>query len=305
MFTEQNKAIARRVTDEAWNRGNLAVLDELIAHDFVRHTPLRPDGIHGVEGFKQHVAGVRAAFPDAEFAIEDEIAEGDRVVNRWVFRGSHQGEFAGIPATGTKVAMTGIGIVRIVDGKIAEIWDEADALGLLRQLGVLPAPDQTEEKGSGPEVDAPPPNRVAAKPRAVSAEEQKGFILRTFAAANAGDIEASVAATAPDARLNGQPFGREGDRERTRRMLAAFPDVRYEVHDAIADGDKVAVRYTMRGTQHGELLGIAPTGKPVAMSDITIYRISGGQIVEMWDNYDALGLLRQLGVIPAPGPAGQ
>ena len=142
MSSEQHKAIPRRITEEAWNRGNLDILDELIAPDFIRHTPLRPEGIHGIEGFKQHVAGTRAAFPDAEFLIEDEIAEGDRVVNRWTFRGTHRGEFGGIPATGKAVTMTGRGIVRIADGKVAEIWDEADALGLLRQLGVIPTPGQ-------------------------------------------------------------------------------------------------------------------------------------------------------------------
>lgn len=133
----------------------------------------------------------------------------------------------------------------------------------------------------------------------MSTEENKALIRRAFAAANAGDVEASVAATAPDAHLNDQPFGREADRERTERMLAAFPDVQYELHDLVAEGDKVAVRYTLRGTHQGELLGIAPTGKPVAMRVTTIYRIRNSQIVDLWENYDALGLLQQLGAIPA------
>lgn len=93
-------------------------------------------------GFKQHVVGTRAGFPDAQFTIDDEIAEGDKVVNHWTFCGTHQGEFAGIPSTGKAVTMTGMGIVRIADGKVAEIWDEFDALGLLRQLGVIPTPGQ-------------------------------------------------------------------------------------------------------------------------------------------------------------------
>jgi steroid delta-isomerase-like uncharacterized protein len=139
----------------------------------------------------------------------------------------------------------------------------------------------------------------------MAVEENKALVLRAFEAANAGDVEASVAATAPDARLNGEPFGREGDRERTQRLLAAIPDVQYELHDLIAEGDKVAVRYTMRGTQRGELLGIAPTGKAVSMPITTIYRISNGQIVELWENYDALGLLQQLGAIPPLGQSAQ
>lgn len=134
-------------------------------------------------------------------------------------------------------------------------------------------------------------------------ERNKDVIRRAFAAANAGDIDGSVTATAPDARLNGQPFGREGDRERTRRMLAAFPDVRYELHDLIAEGDKVVARYTMRGTDQGGLFGAAPTGKPVAMAVTTIYRIREDQIVELWENYDALGLFQQLGIAPPTGLA--
>ena len=306
MSREANKAIPRRITDEAWNRGNLAILDELVAPDFVRHTPLRPEGIHGIEGFKDHVARLRAGFPDAQFLIEDEIAEGDRVVNRWTFRGTHRGDFAGIPATGKAVTMTAIGIVRIADGKIAEIWDEADAMGVLQQLGVLPMPDQPDGATTGPDTDQTPARqREPAQVPAEFSEEHKALIRRAFTAANAKDIEASVAATAPDARLNGQPFGREGDRQRTQRLLAAFPDVQYELHDVIAEGDKVAVRYTMRGTQHGEVLGIAPTGKAVSMSVATIYRISDGQVVELWENYDALGLLQQLGAVPAPGQSAQ
>src|SRR5512134_2761423 len=101
-------------------------------------------------------------------------------------------------------------------------------------------------------------------------EENKALVRRAFAAANAGDVEASAAATAPDARLNGEPFGREGDRERTRRVLAAFPDVQYDLHDVIAEGDRVVVRYTMRGIHQGELLGIAPTGKAVSLPITTI-----------------------------------
>jgi steroid delta-isomerase-like uncharacterized protein len=145
MLTDEMKAIPRRITDDAWNRGNLDVLAAFVAPDFVRHTPRRPDSIRGVEGFKQHVTTTRAAFPDAEFLIEDEVAEGDWIVNRWTFRGTHRADFGGIPATSAFVTMTGISFVRVADGEVAEIWDEVDALGLLRQLGVMPAPSDRAE----------------------------------------------------------------------------------------------------------------------------------------------------------------
>jgi steroid delta-isomerase-like uncharacterized protein len=132
----------------------------------------------------------------------------------------------------------------------------------------------------------------------MSPDENKAIIRRAVEAANAGKIEQSVAATAPDCLLNGQAFGRQGDRERTERMLAAFPDVRYDLLDLIAESDKVVARYGVRGTHRGELLGIAATGTAVEFTGITIYRLIDRQIVEIWENYDVLGLLRQLGAVP-------
>ncbi len=86
---------------------------------------------------------------------------------------------------------------------------------------------------------------------------------------------------------------------RTTAMVAGFPDGKWILDDAVAEGDKVAVRYTFRGTHQGELLGIPPTGKQVTMTGINIYRIVNGQFAEIWESYDKFGLLQQLGVLPA------
>jgi steroid delta-isomerase-like uncharacterized protein len=134
---------------------------------------------------------------------------------------------------------------------------------------------------------------------AMSTEDNKAIVRQAFAQTNAGNIDAAVAVTAPNCLLNGQPFGREGDRARSQAMLAAFPDVQYDLHELIAEGDKVVVRYTMRGTHQGEMMGIPPTGQQVAMEGITIYRLQDGQIVEIREQYDGLGLMQQLGVIPS------
>jgi steroid delta-isomerase-like uncharacterized protein len=137
-MSEQNKAIARRGFEEIWGKGGFAVLDEIYAPNVVLHDPAAP-GIQGHEGIKQLVTMNRGGFPDLRFTIEDQIAEGDKVVTRWMAGGTHQAEFNGIPATGTKASVGGITISRFAGGKIVEentIWD---TLGLLQQLGVVPS----------------------------------------------------------------------------------------------------------------------------------------------------------------------
>ncbi len=140
MSTEENKALSRRLIEEVWNQGNLAVIDELIAPNYVDHDPTGP--IQGPEGMKQFVSMYLTAYPDTHFTIEDQIAEGDRVVTRWTARGTHKGPLMGIPPTGKQVTVAGISIDRVVNGKLVEDWTSYDALGMMQQLGVVPAPGQ-------------------------------------------------------------------------------------------------------------------------------------------------------------------
>ena len=139
MSPEENKAIARRFA-HVWGKESLATVDELADPSLSVSYPILPDVIRGPEGFKQFLTGFHAAFPDAEVTIGNEIAEGDKVVVRWIVRGTHRGELLGIPPTGKQVAVTGITIYRLVGGKVVEERGEEDALGLMRQLGVIPAP---------------------------------------------------------------------------------------------------------------------------------------------------------------------
>ena len=139
MSTEENKAMLRHLFEEVWNQGNLAAVDELFAADYVLHDPTHL--VRGPEGFKAYVSAFRAAFPDLHATVEDQIAEGNRAAMRFTARGTHKGEFQGIPPTGKQIALSGISIQRFVDGKIVENWvslDALGALGMLQQLGVLP-----------------------------------------------------------------------------------------------------------------------------------------------------------------------
>ena len=151
---EENKATDRRLVEEALDRGNLAVADELIAPDFVDHAA--PPGMeHGPDGFKAAVAAYRAAFPDLQAAVEEQVAEGDRVAVRLTARGTHTGPLMGLPPTGKEVSFAGMKLFRIAEGKIVESWGQFDALGLLRQLGAVPAPGQFGARRRHPTVRSP------------------------------------------------------------------------------------------------------------------------------------------------------
>ncbi len=119
----------------------MTVLDEIVAADLITHSQL-PNVPAGREGGKMVHQGAISAFPDSKTTTDDLIAEGDKVVERFTLVGTHKGEFMGIPATDKPVKVTGMSIFRIANGKIVEHWDENDAMSLLIQLGVLPAPGQ-------------------------------------------------------------------------------------------------------------------------------------------------------------------
>jgi steroid delta-isomerase-like uncharacterized protein len=142
MSTEQNKAIARRRIEEGVNQRNLALIDELLAPTCVHHFPGNPPLDR--TAFKEVSAMFHRAFPDLHETIEDEIAEGDMVVQRLTSRGTHTSEFQGVPPTGKRFTVSAITIMRIEDGKIAEMWSEFDALGLMQQLGGIPATEQSD-----------------------------------------------------------------------------------------------------------------------------------------------------------------
>jgi steroid delta-isomerase-like uncharacterized protein len=138
-MSEQNKAVARQAL-EVFGSGDLDALDELIAADAVDHDSQNPNAhIHGPEGSKRTISMYRTAFPDLRMKVEDQIAEGDKVVTRWTAIGTHGGDLPGLPASGNKSTVTGIAIDRFEDGKIVEAWNNWDTLGMMQQLGAVPA----------------------------------------------------------------------------------------------------------------------------------------------------------------------
>jgi steroid delta-isomerase-like uncharacterized protein len=225
---EENKALVRRWLDEVFTRGDLAEADEIFAPNFALHDPSFPQDVHGPGGIKRYVAAYRLAFPDLVVSVEDQLAEGDKVVTRWMARGTHRGEFLGLAPTGDEVSVSGIEFDRVVGGKIDEAW-----------VGYHPFAEQV-----------PLPERAG-----------RGL-----------------------AEISG-----------------AFPDLRMTEADSVKEGEKVAFRWLLSGTHEGEFMGIAGTGRRVEAMGMDIVRVADGEIVEHWGEFDAMGLLRQIGAIPLRG----
>jgi steroid delta-isomerase-like uncharacterized protein len=133
------KEIVRRLTEEPWT-GNVAVIDELASPDYIGHDPTETEPIRGPAGLKASLEKYKTGFSDARVTVDDQIAEGDRVATRWTGRGTHDGEIVGVAPTGKEVTVSGLTISRVENGLVVEEQSEWDALGMLVQLGAVPAP---------------------------------------------------------------------------------------------------------------------------------------------------------------------
>jgi steroid delta-isomerase-like uncharacterized protein len=133
-----NATVVDRINEEAFNRGDVDVLDGLVADDFVEHDPM-PGTAPDREGLKAMIRGLHQAFPDFHTEIEDQIVAGDKVVERWSCTGTQEGEFMGIPATNRHVEIHGMDISRLANGRLVEHWTQIDMVSMLQQLGVMQA----------------------------------------------------------------------------------------------------------------------------------------------------------------------
>lgn len=136
------KTIAQYFLAEAFNTGNLDPAEDYIAPNFQNHDPGTPPLSTGPEGFRQLISGYRAAFPDIHMTVDDMLVEGDKVVGRWTASGTNTGSLNGMPPTHKQAAVTGISLITFQGGQVASQHTTWDTLGLLQQLGVIPAPEQ-------------------------------------------------------------------------------------------------------------------------------------------------------------------
>ena len=139
-MSDANIRLARRFHMEMFQEGQLDVADEILSPNFVVHSPDYPPELpQGPEGVKMWAGALKNAFPDVKLTHHVEVADGDKVVFQWSCQGTHQNELMGIPASGQPVSISGIDIFRIENGKLVELWQNYDMLGLLRQVGAVPA----------------------------------------------------------------------------------------------------------------------------------------------------------------------
>ena len=140
MSAEESKATMRRYLD-VFEQGNIELLDELLAPDYINHSPATPDLPTGPEGVKAVVTMFRSAIPDLRVVVDDMIAEGDKVATRYTLEGTHESELFGVPPTSRQLSIKSITVERVSDGRIRDHWRVTDELGMMQQLGAIPAPE--------------------------------------------------------------------------------------------------------------------------------------------------------------------
>ena len=286
---EANKALDRRVLEEVWNQGNLDFIDDIYTQDYVFHIAGQPD-VQGPEGVRQFITMYRSAFPDLNYTIEDQIAEGDMVVSRWTCTGTHQGEFMGIPPTGKQGIAGGMIMRHIIDGKSVEEWLVWDALGMMEQLGVVPPTREDYTWGAPSEVTGEPGDPVANTALVL-------YVTEKFW--NQKNVDALDETHSPDSIAHnpiipGHPLPFYVYKQVALMHVVAFPDIKVATEHIIAEGDRVVIHWTATGTHQAELMGIPASGRQVTWTGMTIYRFADGKIVESWWAYDALGMMQQI-----------
>ena len=287
---------------DAFNAGDADALGALLASDYTHHGAVVADQDREVQ--MERLLTYRAAFPDGHYDVQDVFADGDLVVARFVYTGTLQAPYAGVEPAGQPVAVRGVHIHRIACGKIVETWNNGDGLGLLRQIGALPAagpsprtPQHASTPVTSPTASCPPGSA------AETAKIARRWTEEALDTHNLDILDEIVAAdTVHHAGIYVDEIGRDALKRDLAALIASFPDIRFTADVVVATADKAAVRWTGRGTNDGEFQGHAPTGKHVEFSGTNVYRIACGMIVEGWSEPDSLGLLQQLGLVPEVQP---
>ena len=301
--TERNKAVVQAYKRAMTKRDNAALEREFMALGYRR---LRA-GVQNIasnaqgQGFPSPGAAFwQDAFPDREDHVEEIVAEGDMVAMLWRITGTHRGNFYGIPATGRQVDFPEIGYFRMADGKIAEGWFMADEAGLLRQLG-QPLPKRKDGKLIAPPItDAGEDGdavlqRLTAKPPASQQDRNKLAVARSKSSQppQPGDRAEHF----QQKRFGLQHMHDYGDAHNVAQFTPtrAFPGRNDRVVSLLAEGDRVWMRFFLRGRHQGSFYGLAPTGNRVEMPEVGIMRFAGGKWSEAFYFGDELGLMLQLG----------
>jgi len=205
------------------------------------------------------------------------------VATRWTATSTHTGELMGVPATGNAILVTGITASHIVDGKVVEEWNEWHLLGLLQQIGAVPSEKKDYAWGTPSEVSGDPGDPLMNKLQVISYTEEIWNLKRIHAFEDTHS--ADFMAHSPDSSTN--PKNLDKVIHDQSNAIAGMPDIHVEIQGLIAEADKVAIRYTMRGTD-------LASGRSIAFSGVNINRLADGKIVENWWAYDSYAYMQQL-----------
>ncbi|MCI5144517.1 MAG: hypothetical protein D3923_03100 [Candidatus Electrothrix sp. AR3] len=283
----KNKKIARRYFLEIMNLAKLDTLYELLAPDFVFTASTLPEPCKGPDRFKELVKMLHCKVPDFYIHVQDMVADGDAVVTRWRGGGTHtdgsllytaQGDIA--PSV-SRFEFDGVTWHKMKDGRIVESTADEDTAGLMTQLGVLPA-----------QPVVPPDEEV-----------NQAVVRRYFnEVMNQGKLDAVDEIVDPHfhfiVQAKPEPFrGTEGLKGFVCDIRRAFPDIRFEINEAIVEEDKVVVRRKVGGTHKEELFGVAPTEQFIEASGIEIFTLCRGRILTVHANGNDFGLTLQAGLM--------
>ena len=305
--TEQNKALFRRWFNEVWNEGRFEVANEIVGDDIVVHGASGQPLGHGREGMISLVRSWRTAFPDGHMTIGDLLAERDMAVARVIWQGTHTGTFYNIPPTNRRVTVVGLGFDRVSNGHFVESWGDVDILGVLQQIGAVPAFVNREVYGWPPlpqeEIVASTLSTPPASPPSASAEENRDLARRFFETLNAWDLDALREVIDTTKYVEHNPFLGPLTFDQAVQMYAltrqTLPDLHITLDPAVQinEGDRIGSRGTLRGTHTAvELFGAPPDGRVVEWTGNDILRIANGRIVERWVCADIYRLMLTIGV---------
>lgn len=301
-MSEQQPVDVVRSIYEAYQTRGFERASELFAEDAEIGNVPTGDRYRGPGGYLQYARGWAAAFPDLQVELSHLEATADAAVAEYSFRGTHTGAVITtggfIPPTWSQVDFRLCDVLELRWGKVVRLACYFDSATMLRQMGLLPnSPLHAADRRA--------PLELYATAVDASVEQRNKAIVQRFLeeVVNQKNPAAAAAICAPELSWHGGAMGEAldlpGFQSQLASIFASFPDLSVEIHEMIAEHDRVAVRLTLRGTQLGEFQGVAPTGKRVVSPGMSTYRITDNRIVEEWWQNDLLGLMRQLDALPA------
>lgn len=290
-MADNNKTLVEQAIEKGWNQRDYEAVGEFYDPDFV----FEEEGgeMRGIASVKEWIEQTHAGFPDLHYTIEAMYAEGDTVATRYTARGTHMGNFRGMPPTGKAFELTGHMIHRLSGGRIFRGWGSWDTVGLLQQLGVVPP---IHLGGGPPTAKADPVASLRRLFEALSSPDSAVLVQAIDELMVPGFV------THGDA-LFPLAFGREALERAIPAFKRAFPDATVTIQQIVADGDKVMAHVVVTGTHEDEWMGVAPTHRRMTWTATSITRFNDeGKMAERWVIEDQLGMLQQLGrVAPIEG----